>query len=337
MSEGQDGLWRFKNWIFVPNVGDRWQSILKEAHKSGFSVHLGITKMYQDLEAMFWWPEMKNDEALYVSKCLTCQKEKIEQQRPSGTLQPLEIPQWKWESITMNFMTGLPKTRTGCDAIWVVVDRLTKSAHFLPIQISCSMEELARMYIKEIVRLHDVPSTIISGRDSRFISRWSVRENYSDLERYAKDMCVAPAGELGPIKKIRSRMLIAQSLQKSYADQRRKPLEFEEGEHVLLKVTPTTGVGRAIKTKKLNPHYIGPFGNILFDASHVLEPESIQIREDLTLPVIPVRIDDTNIKQLHGKEVTLVKVVWSQDGINDHTWELELDMRKDYPHLFLGN
>ncbi|XP_020967454.1 uncharacterized protein LOC110266784 [Arachis ipaensis] len=223
---------------------------------------------------------MKNDVALHVSKCLTCQKVKIEHQRPARTLQPLEIPQWKWEIITMDFVLGLPRTRIGCDAIWVVVDRLTKSAHFLPIRISCTMEELARLYINEIVRLHGVPSTIVSDRDPRFTSRWPIRKNNPNLGRYAKSLCIGPAGELGSIyasgeksligpemisetteqiKKIRSRMLVAQSRQKSYADQRRKPLEFEEGEHVFLKVILTTGIGRSIKTKKLNPRYIGLF------------------------------------------------------------------------------
>ncbi|XP_057744751.1 uncharacterized protein LOC130962570 [Arachis stenosperma] len=163
-------------------------------------------------------------------------------------------------------------------------------------------------------------------------------------------------------------MLIAQSHQKSYADQRRKPLELEEGKHVFLKVTPTTGVGRAIKTKKLNPLYIRPFeilkiiGPVAYriglppylsnlhdvfhvsqlwkytpDVSHVLELEPIQIREDLTLSVIPVRIDDTSIKRLRGKEISLVKVAWSRAGIEEHTWKLESDMQKDYPHLFSGN
>ena len=93
VSEGQDGLWRFKNQIVVPDIGDLRQRILKEAHKSGFSIHPGSTKMYQDLKMMFWWLEMKNDVALHVSKCLTCQKVQIEHQRPAGTLQPLEIPQ----------------------------------------------------------------------------------------------------------------------------------------------------------------------------------------------------------------------------------------------------
>ncbi|XP_015955433.1 uncharacterized protein LOC107479850 [Arachis duranensis] len=170
------------------------------------------------------------------------------------------------------------------------------------------------------------------------------------------------------IKKIHSRMLIAQSRQKSYVDLRRKPLEFEEGEHVFLKVIPTTEGRRAIKTKKLNPHYIGPFeilrriGPIAYritlppyllnlhdvlyisqlweytpDASHVLEPKPIQIRGVLTLPVIPVRIDDTSVKRLRGKKVSLVKVAWSRAGIEEHTRDLESDMWKDYPHLFSGN
>ncbi|XP_052117643.1 uncharacterized protein LOC127747612 [Arachis duranensis] len=203
------------------------------------------------------------------------------------------------------------------------------------------MEELARMYIKEIVRLHGVPSTIISDRDPRFTSRWSIRKDYPDLGGYAKGLCFGPSGKvgsslLGPkmiaetteqIKKIRSRMLIAQSRQKCYADQRRKALEFEEGEHVFLKVTPTTGMGRVIKTKKLNSRYIRPFeilkriGAVAYrialvlylsnlhdvfhvsqlrkyapDTSHVLEPEPIQVREDLTLILLLVRIDDTSVK-----------------------------------------
>nr|XP_025652035.1 uncharacterized protein LOC112748045 [Arachis hypogaea] len=89
----QDGLWRFKGRIIVPDVGPLRQDILKEAHKSGFSIHPRSTKMYNDLKAMFWWPGTKNDMAEYVSKCLTCQKVEIEHQRPSGMLQPLEIPQ----------------------------------------------------------------------------------------------------------------------------------------------------------------------------------------------------------------------------------------------------
>ncbi|XP_016166052.1 uncharacterized protein LOC107608825 [Arachis ipaensis] len=130
------------------------------------------------------------------------------------------------------------------------------------------------------------------------------------------------------IKKIRERILTAQSRHKSYADQRRKLLEFEVGEHEFLKVTPTTRIGREIKTKKFNPRS---------DAAHVLEPESVELRENLTFQVTPVRIDDTSVKKLRGNEVSLVKVAWKRSGVEGHTWELESEMRKDYPKLFWGN
>ncbi|XP_072052093.1 uncharacterized protein [Arachis hypogaea] len=164
-TKDDDGLWRYKGRICIPDVGSLRQNLLSEAHNSGFSIHPGSTKMYYDLKKMFWWPGMKGDVATVVSKCLTCQKVKIEHQKPSGMLQPLEIPQWKWEGIAMDFKTGLPRKRSGFDAIWVIVDHLTKSAHFLSIRVNCSMEELARLYIKEIVRLHGVPSSIVSDRD----------------------------------------------------------------------------------------------------------------------------------------------------------------------------
>ena len=115
---------------------------------------------------------MKAEIATYVSKCLTCAKVKVEYQKPSGLLQQSEIPEWKWERITMDFVTKLPKSTDGLDTIWVIVDRLTKSAHFLPIKESYKMERLTRLYIKEIVRLHGVPVTIISDKDIRFTSRF---------------------------------------------------------------------------------------------------------------------------------------------------------------------
>ena len=94
----------------------------------------------------------------------------MEHQRPTGFLQPLSIPERKWEDITMEFVTGLPGTPTGKDAIWVIVDRLTRSAHFLAIREDFSLERLARLYINEIVRLHGAPASIVSNRDRRFVS-----------------------------------------------------------------------------------------------------------------------------------------------------------------------
>ena len=108
----------------------------------------------------------------FVSRCLICQQVKGEHQRPARLLQSLLIPQWKWEKITMDFVVGLPRCQSGYDAIWVIVDRLTKSAHFLPMKNSDSVEKLVKLYVKEIVRLHDTPISIVSDRDPRFTSRF---------------------------------------------------------------------------------------------------------------------------------------------------------------------
>ena len=114
---------------------------------------------------------MKAHIATYVSKCLTCSKVKVEYQKPSGLFQQPELPVWKWEQISMDFITKLPRTSRGHDMIWVIVDRLTKSAHFLPIHEKDSTEKLAELYLKEIVARHGVPVSIISDQDGRFVSR----------------------------------------------------------------------------------------------------------------------------------------------------------------------
>nr|GFC72236.1 retrotransposable element Tf2 [Tanacetum cinerariifolium] len=118
------------------------------------------------------WSGMKRDVATFVSRCLICQQVKIEHQRACGLLQPLDIPVWKWDEISMDFVTGLPRTQRRHDAIWVVVDRLTKSAHFLPIRKDDSVSKLAESFQQEIVRLHGTPSAIVSDRDPRFASRF---------------------------------------------------------------------------------------------------------------------------------------------------------------------
>ena len=115
---------------------------------------------------------MKKDIVEFVSKCLTCQKIKVEHQRPSGPLQPLDIPEWKWESIAMDFVVGLPTIPVGYDSIWVIIDRLTKSAHFLPVKTTYSVEKYAKLYIAEIVRLHGALTSIISDRDPKFTSHF---------------------------------------------------------------------------------------------------------------------------------------------------------------------
>jgi len=115
---------------------------------------------------------MKIDVADYVASCLVCQKAKIEHQRPGGTLEPLDIPQWKWDSISMDFVTHFPRSVRGHDSIWVIIDRLTKCAHFLVINQKMSMDKLADLYVREVVRLHGVLASIVSDRDPRFKSRF---------------------------------------------------------------------------------------------------------------------------------------------------------------------
>jgi len=171
-SMGRDGILRFRERVCVPRSRVLRKMLLDEGHKSRLSIHPSMTKMYKDLKATFWWTGMKTDVADYVASCLVCQKAKIEHQRPGGTLEPLDIPQWKWDSISMDFVTHLPRSVRGHDSIWVIVDRLTKCAHFLPINQKMSLDKLAELYVRDIVRLHGVPASIVSDRDLRFTSRF---------------------------------------------------------------------------------------------------------------------------------------------------------------------
>nr|GFA01485.1 putative reverse transcriptase domain-containing protein [Tanacetum cinerariifolium] len=158
--------------IWLPLHGGLRDLIIHESHKSKYSIHPGSTKMYQDLRKLYWWPNIKANIATYVGQCLTCAKVKAEHLKPSGMLQQPEIPKWKWENVTMDFVTGLPRTPSGYDSIWVIMDRLTKSAHFFPKKRTNSIEKLIELYLKEIVCRHGVPVSFISDRDSLFTSRW---------------------------------------------------------------------------------------------------------------------------------------------------------------------
>ncbi|GKD30428.1 putative nucleotidyltransferase, ribonuclease H [Tanacetum coccineum] len=150
MDRKEDGSLYFMDRIWVPLVGDVRMVILNEAHKSKYFVHPGADKMYHDLRDMYWWSGMKRDIATYVNKCLTYVKVKAEHQRPLGLLQQPDIPEWKRDKITMDLITKLPRSRSGHDAIWVIVDILTKSAHFLAIREDFSTEKLARLYIESV-------------------------------------------------------------------------------------------------------------------------------------------------------------------------------------------
>ncbi|GJX79103.1 putative reverse transcriptase domain-containing protein [Tanacetum coccineum] len=328
-----------KNRSWIPCFGDLRALIMHESHKSKYSIHPGSDKMYQDLKKLYWWPNMKAEIATYVSKCMTCAKVKEEYQKPSSLLVQPKIPQWKWENITMDFVTKLPKTASGQDTIWVIVDRLTKSAHFLPMKETDSMEKLTRQYLKEVVSRHGVPVLIISDRDSKFMSHFwkslnealgtqldmstayhpqtdgqsertiqmledmlracvmnfgkgwdkhlsliefSYNNSYHTSiksapfealygRKFWSLICWAEVGDAqltGPeivrettekIIQIKHRLQALRDRQRSYADKRRKPLEFQVGDKVMLKVSPWKGVIRFGKRGKLNPRYIGPF------------------------------------------------------------------------------
>ncbi|GJR11774.1 putative reverse transcriptase domain-containing protein [Tanacetum coccineum] len=159
-----------RSWL--PCYGDLRSVIMHESHKLKYSIHPGSEKMYQDVKKLYWWPNMKADIATYVSKCLTCARVKAEHQRPSGLLVQPEIPEWKWDNITMDFITKLPKSSQGFDTIWVIVDRLTKSAHFLPIRENDPLDKLARLYLNRIVARHGIPTLIICDHDGRFTSNF---------------------------------------------------------------------------------------------------------------------------------------------------------------------
>nr|GEW56357.1 putative reverse transcriptase domain-containing protein [Tanacetum cinerariifolium] len=129
-----DGILCLNGRSWLPCYGDLRSVIMHKSHKSKYSIHPSSEKMYQDMKKLYWWPNMKAGIATYVSKCFTRAKVKAKHQRPSGLLVQPAIPVWKWDNITMDFVTKLPKSSQGLDTIWVIVDRLTKSAHFLPIR-----------------------------------------------------------------------------------------------------------------------------------------------------------------------------------------------------------
>ncbi|GJS32332.1 putative reverse transcriptase domain-containing protein [Tanacetum coccineum] len=289
-----DGTMCLNGRSWLPCYGDLRTVIMHESHKSKYSIHPGSDKMYQDMKKLYWWPNMKANIATYVSKCLTCAKVKAEHQRPSGLLVQPEIPQWKWDNITMDFVTKLPKSSQGYDTIWVIVDRLTKSAIFMPMRETDPMDKLARMYLKEVVTKHGIPVSIICDRDPRFASNfWKSLQKalgtsldmstaYHPYHASIKaapfealygrkcrsPVCWAEVGQVqltGPelvqetterIIQIKQRIQTARDRQKSYADLKRKPMEFQVGDKDMIKVSPWKGVVRFEKQGKLNPRYV---------------------------------------------------------------------------------
>nr|GEX23030.1 putative reverse transcriptase domain-containing protein [Tanacetum cinerariifolium] len=301
--------------------------ITDEAHKSKYTVHPGDDKMYYDLRDRYWWPGIKKDIAEYVSKCLTCLKVKADYQRPFGLFQQPEIPVWKWEGIVMDFVSKLLRTSSRHDIIWVIVDRLTNPAYFLPMSEDYKMDRLARLYLNEILARHGVPISIILDRDSRFTSRFwqSIQEalgTHLDMKsfvhlcglRLGKVRLIEPElvqGTTEKISQIKDRLKTARDRQKSYADKRRKPLEFSVGDYVLLKVSPWKGVIHFRKKRKLAPRFVGPFEIIkkkcLADPTLQVPLDEIRVDAKLNFVEVSVGILDREFKKLRRSRIAIVK------------------------------
>ncbi|GJW12670.1 putative reverse transcriptase domain-containing protein [Tanacetum coccineum] len=359
-----DGTLCLKNRSWIPCFGDLRALIMHESHKSKYSIHPGSDKMYQDLKKLYWWPNMKAKIATY--------------------------------NITMDFVTKLPKTTSGQDTIWVIVDRLIKSAHFLPMKETDTMEKLTRQYLKEVVSRHGVPVLIISDRDSKFTSHFwkslnealgtqldmstayhpqtdgqserTIQTLEDMLRAYHTSIKVAPFEVLyghkcrspicwaevgdaqltGPeiihettekIIQIKHRLQASRDRQRSYADKRRKPLEFQVRDKVMLKVSPWKGVIRFGKRGKPNPRYIGPFkilakvemvayqlelpeqlshvhstfhvSNLkkcLSDEPLAIPLDEIHVDDKLNFIEEPVEIMDREVKRLKQSRIPIVKV-----------------------------
>ncbi|KAA0032467.1 pol protein [Cucumis melo var. makuwa] len=386
-SISSDGGLLFERRLCVPSDSAVKTEILSEAHRSPFSMHPCSTKMYQDLKRVYWWRNMKREVTKFVGKCLVCQLVKAPRQKPAGLLQPLSVPEWKWENVSMDFITGLPRTLRGFTVIWVVVDRLTKSAHFVPGKSTYTASKWAQLYMSEIVRLHGVSVSIAFDRDARFTSKFwkglqtamGTRLDFSTafhpqidgqterLNQFQATIGMTPFEALYD-KCCRSPVCwgeTAQSRQKSYADVRRKDLEFDVGDKVFLKVAPMKGVLRFERRGKLSPRFVGPFEILerispvayrlalppslstvhdvfhvsmlrkyVPDPSHVVDYEPLEIDENLSYTEQPVEVLAKELKMLRNREISLVKVLWRNHRVEEATWEREDDMRSRYPELF---
>nr|GEZ68746.1 hypothetical protein [Tanacetum cinerariifolium] len=335
-----DGTQCLNGRSWLPCYGDLRTVIMHECHKSKYSIHPGSDKMYQDIKKLYWWPNMKADISTYVSKCLTCAKVKAEHQRPSGLLVQPKIPEWKWDNITMDFVTKLPKTSQGYDTIWVIVDRLTKSEIFTPIRETDSMDKLTKIYLKEVVMRHGIRVSIISDRDPRFASNlWRSLQNalgtrldmstayHPETDGQSKrtiqtleDMLRACAIDFGKdfVTKLPKSSqgydtiwVVVDRLTMSaiFAPIRETDL-MDKLTRIYLKEV-VTRVVRFGKRGKLHPRYVG-----LFKKCHANEPlavplDGLHFDDKFHLVEEPVEIMDRKVKRLKQSRIPLVKVRWN--------------------------
>jgi hypothetical protein len=160
----------YRGSIYVPNSQELKKMILREMHNVPYVGHLGYHKTITTIKRQYYWLDMKKEVEYFIVKCLECQKVKVEHRHPAGLLQPFPIPKWKWEVVIMDFITKLPKTNKQHDSIMVVVDKLTKVVHFIPVNLTHKETNIVNIYMREIALLHGIPKTIVYDRDPTFTS-----------------------------------------------------------------------------------------------------------------------------------------------------------------------
>nr|GEX88349.1 putative reverse transcriptase domain-containing protein [Tanacetum cinerariifolium] len=328
--------------VFALKIWRHYQAlIMHESHKLKYSVHPGSDKMYQDLKQLYWWPNMKADIATYVSKCLTCLRVKAEHQKPSGLLVQPEIPQWKWDNITMDFVTKLPKTSSGYDTIWVIMDRLTKSAYFLPMREDDSIDKLTKLYLKEVVTgwerhlplvefsynnsyhasIKAAPFEALHGRKFRLLVYWA---EVGDAQLTSPEIIQETTEKIVQIKQ---RLQAARDHQKSYANVRRKPLEFQVGDKVMLKVLAkvrTVAYRLELPQQLSRVHITFHVSNLkkcLSDEPLAIPLDELHIDDKLCFVEEPVEIMDREIKWLMQSHIPIIKVRWNAKRGPEFTWE----------------
>jgi hypothetical protein len=167
-----DKLLRYRGRMYIPENGDIRRIILKETHRGLYCLHPGVKKMYADMRKLFFWVCMKCNVVHFIAKCLECQHVKDDHHHPTGLLQPHDVPMSKWEVVSMDFVAGLLLTSHRHNVILVIVDKLTKSAHFIPVRDTYDVTDVARVFVSEVIHLQGIPKKIISDRDSRFTYRF---------------------------------------------------------------------------------------------------------------------------------------------------------------------
>ncbi|WVZ96841.1 hypothetical protein U9M48_042424 [Paspalum notatum var. saurae] len=363
--DDQGVLW-FKGRLVVPRDMELRKKILDEAHTSMFTMHPGGNKMYQGLKQKFWWTRMKREIAKYVSECDVCQRVKADHLKPAGMLQPLAVPSWKWEDIHMDFIVGLPaprKTALGTTSI--------HSSAYHP-QTSGQVE-----------RVNQILEDMLRACALTYSTKWDEclpLAEFAYNNSYQKSLEMAPfealygrrcrtplnwseSGErviFGPdlqVKLIHNNLKRAQSRQKSYSDERRRPLVFEVEDHVYLRVSPMKGY-----IVLLAPRYVGPFkiteqcGPVAYrlelpphlaavhEVFHVsqlkkclrvpeeaVDTSQIQIEPDLTYEERPIKILDQKQRATRRRAINFYKVQWSNHSEEEVTWEQKEYLQTKYP------